>query len=589
MSAAPAANRPGQAPHCSIVIPVHNRASLTRECLGSLLGQDLQGAEIVVVDDASRDETPQLLASYGERLRVVSFADNRGFASACNEGVAASSGHHVVLLNNDTRPTAGWLERLTGYADAHPEAGLVGCKLLWPTGAVQHAGVVIDANRDVRHIYLGFPGDHPAVNRARRFQVVTAACVLVRREVFESLGGFDLEFTNGYEDVDFCLRAGERGHEVHYCPDSVVYHLESASRGYETEADLANRELYHRRWDERLAPDDLRYYVEDGLIDLRYEWMSVNVEVSPLLGVAAPLAEDNATERALFWRSRQCWDLMRENARLAMSSEGGDPWGGLEPRAAATPALRPAPRPVAPAAPRPAGSRLTGVEVQEFSQLAGEYDRWPSGEPYDWGGASRGDSPWDNLDFHVDLGCGNAKKGRIGVDVFPAPGVNVVCDLERLQTFALAATPDEAALPEPGDQAPIHEGALPFADSSIQSIIAHHCLEHIGGGFVALMDECWRVLAPGGYFRIIVPLFPSWSALVDPDHSRFFVGDAEKSTFDYFCGTADHCWMEDFAVPYTQARFSKVDQAITQRPQSPQDWWTSRDAREMRVALKAVK
>ena len=229
------------------------------------------------------------------------------------------------------------------------------------------------------------------------------------------------------------------------------------------------------------------------------------------------------------------------------------------------------------------------MDLQQFFELAGDYDRWPSGAPYDWRGATRGDSPWDNLDFHVDLGCGNHKKARIGVDVFPAPGVNVLCDLERLATFAVAAAPGEDAVASSDDPDPIHEGALPFADSSIQSIVAHHCLEHIGAGFIPLMDECWRVLEPGGYFRIIVPLFPSWSALVDPDHTRFFVGDTEKSTFDYFCGTAEHCWMEDFAVPYTQARFQKVDQAITQLSPSPEDWWTARDAREMRVALKAVK
>jgi hypothetical protein len=103
------------------------------------------------------------------------------------------------------------------------------------------------------------------------------------------------------------------------------------------------------------------------------------------------------------------------------------------------------------------------------------------------------------------------------------------------------------------------------------------------------MDECWRVLKPGGYFRIIVPLFPSWSAVVDPDHARFFVADQDHSTFDYFCGTTDAHWMEDFAVPYTAARFERVDQDITVRAHSTDVWWTSADARELRVALKAVK
>ena len=94
------------------------------------------------------------------------------------------------------------------------------------------------------------------------------------------------------------------------------------------------------------------------------------------------------------------------------------------------------------------------------------------------------------------------------------------------------------------------------------------------------------ILAP---LRIVVPLFPSWSAVVDPDHRRFFVADENESTFDYFCGSTDHCWMEDFAVPYTRARFQKVDQDVTARSPSPQDWWTPADARELRVTLRAVK
>jgi GT2 family glycosyltransferase len=311
---------------CSVVIPVHNRASLTRECLQVLLDQRLEDTEIIVVDDASSDETPDMLAAYGDRIRTVRFATNRGFAAACNEGVAAAAGAYVVLLNNDTRPTPGWLAALTDYADAHPRAAIVGAKLVWPTGAIQHAGVVVDANRDVRNLYAGFPADHPAVNRARRFQIVTAACVLIHREVFQGLGGFDTAFRNGYEDVDFCLRAGQQGYEVHYCPGSVVYHLESASRGYEDETDLANRDLYLSRWGDRVAQDDITVYLEDGLIELRYEWLSVNVKVSPLLGQPKLDREDNAVERALAWRSRQCFILIRENARLSLDVEATAPW-----------------------------------------------------------------------------------------------------------------------------------------------------------------------------------------------------------------------------------------------------------------------
>lgn len=310
---------------CSIVIPVHGHSTLTRECLDELLAQEL-GAEIVVVDDASPDNTAAVLEPYGDRVRVVRLDENRGFAGACNAGVEAASGEHVVLLNNDTRPRPGWLAALCGYADAHPAAGIVGCKLLWPTGAVQHAGVVVDADRDVRNVYAGFPGDHPAVNRARRFQIVTAACMLVRRSLWDELGGLDTEFRNGYEDVDFCLRAGERGHEIHYCPDAVVLHLESASRGYEDDEDLANRDIYLRRWAHRIPQDDITVYIEDGLIRLEYAWLSLRVHVDPALGWAATNEDENGVERLLAWRARQTFDLLRENARLALDSDAPAPW-----------------------------------------------------------------------------------------------------------------------------------------------------------------------------------------------------------------------------------------------------------------------
>lgn len=187
-----------------------------------------------------------------------------------------------------------------------------------------------------------------------------------------------------------------------------------------------------------------------------------------------------------------------------------------------------------------------------------EYDDLPSGEPYDWGGAARGSSPYDNLDFGLDLGCGRAKKGRFGIDRHSDPGVDWVQDLDK-------------------------DPILPFPDDSIKSVITHHFLEHLGEGFLPLMDEVHRVLEPGGIFRIIVPLYPSYSAISDPDHTRYFCVE----TFDTFCGTAqgEH-WMESFSTPYTKCRFEKVDEDYTARSGDPSKWWMPGDSRELRVALR---
>lgn len=273
-------------PRCSIVVPVHNNASLTRQCLYTLLTQPPErcDTEIIVVDDASSDSTPILLAGYAERIRGLTHAVNTGFAQACNDGAAIATGEYLVFLNNDTIPQPGWLDALVDYATRHPDAAIIGSKLLFPNNTIQHAGVVISQRRVPEHIYRGFAADHPAVNISRRFQIVTGACMLVRRDVFTAAGGFDTAFINAYEDVDLCLRVGEMGHEVHYCHESVLYHLESVSRDHRRQEGHHSWQVFAARWRDRLEPDDLQYYLADGLITFAYHRSIVRVHVSPLLG-----------------------------------------------------------------------------------------------------------------------------------------------------------------------------------------------------------------------------------------------------------------------------------------------------------------
>ena len=301
---------------CTIVIPVHNKASLTRQCLNALLAQRSERVEreIVVVNDGSTDLTEQLLTAYAGRIRAASHPTARGFAHACNAGAALATGRYLVLLNNDTLPRPGWLRALVSYAEAHPAAAVVGAKLLYPNDTVQHAGVVFGLDRYPHHLYAGFPADHPATNVSRRFRAVTAACCLVRREVFESLGGFDTAFVNGWEDVDLCLRLGEAGHEVHYCHESVVYHLESASRGLRAPRERENRGLFEARWRDRVVPDDLGYYAADGLLTVDYAARyPIRLGVSPLLAGIDVGDDERLADRLLQERARQVAILLRNN------------------------------------------------------------------------------------------------------------------------------------------------------------------------------------------------------------------------------------------------------------------------------------
>jgi GT2 family glycosyltransferase len=296
---------------CSIIVPMFNQAALTRQCLAALQGVR---AEIVVVDDASTE------AFADPAVHVIRHDNNTGFATACNDGAAATRGEWLIFLNNDTIPQRGWLDALVNYAAQHPHAAVIGSKLLYPSGTIQHAGVVICEDRYPRHIYAGFPADHPAVNKSRRYQIVTAACALVRRSAFEQAGGFDAAYRNGFEDVDLCLRLGELGHEMHYCHESVVTHLESVSPS-RFKHDRDNVALYRQRWLERVRPDDMQYYCADGLLTFQYEGTyPAHLQVSPLLAVT-----DCAAQQALIDRTRQVAELTRENTRLRMQLGGDSP------------------------------------------------------------------------------------------------------------------------------------------------------------------------------------------------------------------------------------------------------------------------
>ena len=302
---------------CSIVIPVFNHAALTRQCLDALLKTTGSACEVIVVDDASRDETQAVLGAYRDRIRVFTHTQNAGFAVSCNDGAAAAQGEFLVFLNNDTIPKEGWLEALVAYADAHPRAAVVGAKLLFPNETIQHAGMVFRTDRHPSHIYLGFPADHPAVNKSRRFQIVTGACMLVRRKLFEDTGRFNTAFLNSHEDMDLCLRMGKAGHEVHYCHTSVLCHMESATREPQSPVEVRNFELFLSRWEDHIQPDEFRYYVEDELIkpvhNLQYP---IELTISPLLATKVHWEKPELVDHILQRRSEQVYKLLRDNINL---------------------------------------------------------------------------------------------------------------------------------------------------------------------------------------------------------------------------------------------------------------------------------
>lgn len=250
----------------SIVIPLYQRADLTAACLASLERTGtLARAELVLVDNASTDGTPELCAAWADRATVIANPVNMGFAAACNQGVHAATGDVVILLNLDTEVHDGWLDPLLD-AVADPAVGVAGARLLYPGGRIQHAGMAVMPGCITVHIHRYVPGDHPVVTRTRDLSIVTGACMAMRRDLYLEMGGFDEGYRNGFEDTDLCLRLASRGLVARYCGDSVVTHHESMSPG-RLDHDHVNGARFRARWG-GWEPDLRRLLAEDGIDDL---------------------------------------------------------------------------------------------------------------------------------------------------------------------------------------------------------------------------------------------------------------------------------------------------------------------------------
>jgi GT2 family glycosyltransferase/radical SAM superfamily enzyme YgiQ (UPF0313 family)/Flp pilus assembly protein TadD/glycosyltransferase involved in cell wall biosynthesis len=251
-------------PRVSIIIPLFNKVEYTKQCLDALFVNTDQkpGYEIILVDNASTDGTGDYLRTLSGDVTIISNLNNVGFAKACNQGARLSRGRYLIFLNNDTVPHPGWLNALIKGTE-RDGADIVGSKLLYPNGRVQHAGVAFDERGIGYHIFNGFTSDHPAVNRKRFMQCVTAACMLIEKDLFDRLGGFDENFINGFEDVDLCLRAGQMGKKILYNPDSVLIHYEETSEGRKTH-DNRNAEYFLARWRGKVLCDEERIYAEEG-------------------------------------------------------------------------------------------------------------------------------------------------------------------------------------------------------------------------------------------------------------------------------------------------------------------------------------
>ncbi len=246
----------------SVIVPTRDHGDDVDRCLESIFENDgYDDFEVAIVDNGSTDqaslETFESWRRRDPRVRVLRYDVPFNYSKINNYGVSQTDGTYVLLLNNDTEViSSDWMEAMVEQAQ-RPAIGAVGALLLFPDGSVQHAGVIVGlggvAAHSHKHAPSGAPGYFFTLRSVNNFSAVTAACLMVRRSVFDQVGGLDEGLAVAFNDVDFCLKVVAAGYRNVYLPHVQLYHYESKSRGYETTPEKVERfqneiRTMQRRW-----------------------------------------------------------------------------------------------------------------------------------------------------------------------------------------------------------------------------------------------------------------------------------------------------------------------------------------------------
>ncbi len=250
-----------ESPLVSIVIPVYNRFEITYDCLKSIAQHAPKcSIEIIIVDDCSHDAT--LFAGFvlSGAVKIVRNSKNQGYVGACNTGAAHARGQYLHFLNNDTVVRAHWLDELVATFANVPNVGVVGSKLLFEDGSLQEAGGMIWKLGEGCNWGRQCDPDDPRFCYLRDCDYVSGAALMLERELFERLKGFDEHYAPGYyEDSDLCFRVRAGGKRVVVQPASEVVHLEGISSGTDVRGigmkrfQLVNQRKFYERWKDTLS------------------------------------------------------------------------------------------------------------------------------------------------------------------------------------------------------------------------------------------------------------------------------------------------------------------------------------------------
>lgn len=288
---------PPARPGVSVIVATKDGGDLLRRCVDGVLGAtDWPDLELIVLDNGSeRVETCAYLQTLAgdDRVTVLERPGPFNFSALMNEGAARARGTVLAFLNDDVEPQhRDWLEEMVRHA-LRPDVGPVGAKLFYPNRTVQHAGIVVIPEFVARHIHVSLAvREHGYMARAQRVQTlsaVTGACLVIRRDVFDAVGGFDAEhLAVDYSDIDLCLKAGAVGYRTVWTPFARLIHHESATRGAYLSAEKRQRweaetAVMRARWAAWIARDP--YYNPN---------LSVDPDEKPFMLAEPPRLEDRS-------------------------------------------------------------------------------------------------------------------------------------------------------------------------------------------------------------------------------------------------------------------------------------------------------
>jgi GT2 family glycosyltransferase len=246
----------------SIIIPTVKQVDLVKNCLDALLASNpssIYSWEVIVVDDGSEPELQQRLRNELQSypVRLLTKNENSGFAATVNYGATLSDARYICLLNNDvTLVQQGWLDLMMREA-TRTQVGVVGPRLLYPDGQIQHGGIIyLPQIGCFDHEYRHQPGSYDPALRSREVLGVTGALMLIHRQLWDLLKGMDERFFVGMEDIDFSLRTWEKGWRIIYCGEAYAVHPEGYTRGndpYWNSKGIESGQRFGQIWQGRLS------------------------------------------------------------------------------------------------------------------------------------------------------------------------------------------------------------------------------------------------------------------------------------------------------------------------------------------------